>query len=50
MYIFFQGFFFILLALKPEKALHVACGRAHTIVACGKYLVFDIYVSVCIAL
>ncbi|XP_042878444.1 X-linked retinitis pigmentosa GTPase regulator-like [Penaeus japonicus] len=22
-------------ALKPEKALHVACGRAHTLVACG---------------
>nr|XP_027235587.1 X-linked retinitis pigmentosa GTPase regulator-like isoform X1 [Penaeus vannamei] len=27
-------------ALKPEKALHVACGRAHTIVACGSGKVF----------
>ncbi|KAK4305836.1 hypothetical protein Pmani_022306, partial [Petrolisthes manimaculis] len=27
-------------ALKPEKALHVACGRSHTIVSCGSGGVF----------
>ncbi|XP_063598424.1 X-linked retinitis pigmentosa GTPase regulator-like [Penaeus indicus] len=27
-------------ALKPEKALHVACGRAHTLVACGSGKVY----------
>lgn len=26
-------------ALKPEKVMHVGCGRSHTIAACCEYLI-----------
>jgi len=29
---------YLILGLKPEKAIHVACGRAHTLLSTGKFV------------